>query len=469
MKGSPDGIEKAARLYRAEKSVYGIGMKPIDRPQMVFLGALILYAALALAGASQVPFHPDESTHIFMSADGERFWRDPSELFWQPGREEDPLTRYRLIDAPLTRNLIAFGRWVAGEPALPVDWNWSASYEENRAQGALPSDRLLRAARLTVTALLPLSVLFLYLTAKRVSGERAGWAAALLLASSALALLHARRAMAEGPLLFAAAFSLWVLARAEERPWLNSLPAALAFSAKQSLLPLSLVGGLAALWPIRPETSEAGRGRWARSIRSGLLFCVITAGLVFALHPSFWRQPVEAIFASIDARQALISAQSADRPGQSLDTPARKLIAMTGALYFTPPIFAETSNYVEQTRESEIAYLANPLNWLLREPLSGAVLLGLNLFGFFTAARRAISRREPVADRRRLALLITANLFQAAALLVMIHLPWQRYYLPLVPFSCLWVGVGIDGLIRLGRAFFGARGPARRAAHLQGM
>lgn len=77
-----------------------------------------------LAGLGTVPFHPDESTQIFMSADLERFFENPADLFWQPHQINEQRQRYRLLGAPLPRYVIGFGRLVAGRLApLPTNWD----------------------------------------------------------------------------------------------------------------------------------------------------------------------------------------------------------------------------------------------------------------------------------------------------------------------------------------------------------
>ena len=103
-------------------------------------------------------------------------------------------------------------------------------------------------------------------------------------------------------------------------------------------------------------------------------------------------------------------------------------------------------------------------------------MLALTLFGAVTAAltvfspRSRIRSREffPIAEeqRRALALLLAAGLFQAGAILALVPLAWQRYYLPLVPFACLWIAYGSVAIIRSAISLAGPAGRARRAAHL---
>jgi hypothetical protein len=246
--------------------------------------------------------------------------------------------------------------------------------------------------------------------------------------------------MAEGVLVFTTTLVMWTLTRTAKSPWLNSIPAALAFAAKQSLAPLAAVGALAAVWPQADKSGAHGPGIGPR-VRSLLLFSGFFLAIVILLHPFLWNRPIDAGLAALRARQALASAQVADRTAYALDTPGERLISLVGSLYLTPPMFAETGNYVEQTRVAETAYLANPLHALFRGTLAGALMLILDVFGFLTAARLVLRADSPY--RRSLVLLLAATALQSAALLALVPLPWQRYYMPLVPFSCLWIGFAV--------------------------
>lgn len=406
----------------------------------IFLAVLALYSIAFLGGVSDVPFHPDESTQLFTSGDVELFWQQPSLLFWREDNENDLRQFYRKLDAPLTRNVLAAGRWIAGLAALPVDWDWGKTWQQNQQAGALPSTELLTAGRRAIAALFPFSLLFLFLTARRTVNDFTAWTVAILLAANALALLHLRRAMAEGALIFTTTLVMWSLVRFEKRPWLTAAPAALAFCAKQSLAALIPVGLLAVIWQPGPWNTSKAR----RVAGHVLLFGLLIFAILALLHPFLWGQPVQAFQAAVRARQELASAQVADRPGQALNTPASKLISMLGSLYLTPPIFAETGNYLDQTRAAEEAYLANPLHSLLRSIPAGGVLLALSLYGFVLGCVRSMRFKGP--PNRGLALLTAATLIQALALLALVPLPWQRYYMPLLPFSCFWIAYGIEQL-----------------------
>jgi 4-amino-4-deoxy-L-arabinose transferase-like glycosyltransferase len=430
-------------------------MRYIPSSLAIFLAVLAVYSAAYLRGVSTVPFHPDESTYLYTSVDVELFWQRPAALFWNADPEDEKLQHYRILDAPLVNAVIALGRWVIGAQPLAVDWDWSKTWEQNQQAGALPSQDLLLAGRYASAVLFPFSVLFVFLAVRKTAGDFPAWTAALLLASNALALLHTRRAMAEGVLLFTTTWTMWSLVTFEKRPWLTALPAALAFCAKQSLAALMPAALLAVVWQPGAWKPEQVRRTLAHIVWFGL---IITATLA-VMHPFLWARPVQAFRAAVQARQELASAQVADRPDQALNTPGKKLIGMLGSLYLTPPFFAETINYQQETRAAEDAYLANPLNNLFRSLPAGGLLLVLSLYGFVLAVAQSLRKGQP--PNRGLVLLAFASLIQALALLVLVPLPWQRYYLPLLPFTCLWSAFGIDQLrVLFVRAYHRARQPA---------
>jgi hypothetical protein len=109
---------------------------------------------------------------------------------------------------------------------------------------------------------------------------------------------------------------------------------------------------------------------------------------------------------------------------------------MLANLYVMPPAFAEVGNYREETAKAEAAYLAAPGSSLMRGFAGGGIMLFLTLVGLVTVLLR-LNKTGPV-QRRATVLLLLASLSQAAFLLIAVPLPWQRYILPLVPFTTIW-------------------------------
>lgn len=407
-----------------------------------FLLVLVIYSAWYFAGVARVPFHPDESTYLYMSDEAARILRDPTSVFWQEQPTDGKRQMYRLLNPPVIHHVLAVGRVIAGLPSLPVDWDWSKTWQENAAAGALPSENLLLAGRMAAAALTPLSLLLLYLCGRQLAGDACGWTAAVLLAIHALVLLHTRHAMAEGTMVFTMLLCLWLFSRRSlTRPSgigfsvLCGAAAGLAFCAKHSLLALAPVGLLAVLWGAGSLLS------WVR-LRAAAAYGLGFA-LVFALlNPVAWNAPVTVAMAMVRARADLAALQVQGDTAHAIHTPADRLIGAMAQVFFAPPKFAELANYMEETRAQEVAYLANPLHNLMRSLTGGAVVLIWTMFGFTLACLQAIRKRASLP----LLVWIAASLLQTALLLATVPLVWQRYYLALVVFSCLWCGYGAAAL-----------------------
>lgn len=406
------------------------------RPHLPALVLIPLISIFALCGIREVPFHPDESTQLFTSADFDLWLSHPMAAGWQPGNDDDLRQRYRLLDAPLTHFVLGLGRAVAHQPALPVDWDWSLSWQENMRAGALPSEALLTAGRAAVTLLLPLTLTLLYLTGLSLGGRRVGLLSVLFLGLNPLTLLHARRAMAEGALLFGVTFTLWALLNASRyrAVWLG-IAIGLTINAKQSTLALLPTLALPASLPRRSLL-------WLRQTVIGLL---ITVALSILLNPVFWSHPILAMHSAVRLRAELTRRQSADiarlNPDALLDSPSKRLIALLGNLFVVPPQFAEVGNYQAETAPAVVAYLAQPLHTWGRGLAGGAFFLTLTLIGMGRAAREAWEGRATFwvsRATRKVVWLWVATTLQGGALLLMISLPWQRYVIPLLPMVALW-------------------------------
>ncbi len=419
----------------------------LSRNAALLLALIIAFTIFAIAGLRGVPFHPDESTQLFTSSDFETLWRDPLSLAWSETQPNDLRTHYHLVDAPLTRYLLGMGRSLAGLPALPVDWDWSKSWEANRAAGALPDPKLLFVGRLTLTLLLPFSLVLVYLIGRQMDRQPTGWLSVLLMGTNALLLLHNRRAMAEAALTFGVVFALWSFLYGDRRPWLAGLGLALAFNAKQSGLALLPVGLLAVIYPSLPLQIEK-RPLWQRLGSAWVQYLGMFLLVTLALNPFLWRQPLKAAQAAWEERQTLQAHQVADNarlsPEVALLTPGSRAAALLANLYMAPLAFAETANYQEQTASAEEAYLASPGHHLLRGLAAGSILFALTLFGVLLALLHL--RRVEAERRRALILLLLASLCLGVGLLYLVPLPWQRYVVPLAPQACLWVAYALGNL-----------------------
>lgn len=390
--------------------------------------------AAIFSGIETIPFHPDESTNLYLAQDFGRLVASPGALAWRAEAVGNLMQHYRLVDAPVTRYLLGAGLMLPGQSPLPIDWNWGQSYTANRQAGALPSPGQLWAGRFFLSLLLIPGMALLYLLGRRLGGEVTGLLAVLLFGLSALTQLHARRAMGEASLTFSIILATAGFILGGRRAWLAGLCMALAFNSKHSALPLLPVGLLAVLWiPERKLT-------WGKAASALVQYLGVFTLVTWALNPFMWRSPINALTAALNERQALVTAQTADvqrmAPELVLHSPGQRLLAVTVNLYFAPLQFGEFGNVRQEIASAELAYLAAPWHTGLRSLWGGGFLLTLTLAGVLLSLW-GLPRAGPT-HRRALALLLLCTLALLSGILLIVPLPWQRYVVPLVPLAALW-------------------------------
>lgn len=404
---------------------------------------IVIASVLFFSGVPDVPFHPDESTLLYMSSDFEQLFTDPLSMVWQPNQPYDQRMQYRLLDAPLTRYLLGISRQIAGVQAPAVDWDWSKTWQENERIGALPSSALLFSGRWMMAIFFPFCLVLIFLIGVELGGSRLGWLCMIFLATNALVLVHTRRAMAESPLLFTLLLSLVVILKSKSRPWLAAIPIALAFCTKQSSAPLILIG-LAAIF-LYSRGQQSSRSFVIR----GLLFFLLLFALIYiALNPFTWVNPVQSTLAAFQARQELVSQQvsaiQSVSPEHILSSLPSRLAGVFGNLYFTPPAVADVANYLTETQSASHQYLTTPINTLFRDFISGTIFLVLCLAGFIWMV---LSLKHKNNQHDALILILLSAIAQWFFQLISIPLSFQRYVIPLVPFTVILSAFTIDQLI----------------------
>ena len=123
-------------------------LKRVVGPHGLFILVLVILSVKAISGIQAIPFHPDESTYLYMSTDFFEYLSNPFSLTSAELSIDHPKIRYRLIDPPLTRYFAGFGLMIYGRQPLAADWNWSTTVEGNETVGALPDNNTLLAGRI---------------------------------------------------------------------------------------------------------------------------------------------------------------------------------------------------------------------------------------------------------------------------------------------------------------------------------
>jgi len=421
------------------KSFKAIGKHTIIKISIFFLGIFFIYSFIYFSLAL-IPFHPDESTQLYMSSDFDTYISDPFSMVWKTEKQTDFHQKYRELDAPLTRYAIGFGRKLFHIPALVSDWDWSSSWEHNSNIGALPSMQQLLISRASIAFFLPISILLIYWLGKKVNGRFTAIIAALLLLFNPLVLLHCRRGMAEGILLFTTLLALIGIILGERYTWLTGLTIGLAFNAKQSAIALFPVGILSVWWNTRYPNRKL-----FQFFIEGLTYTTMFILVFVLLNPLYWTNPLNTMKESLISRQQLLRNQIEDRqeiaPDYILDTPFERAIVPLAHVFFTKLSYSEVGNYSEYTSPSEEKYQDLFYN-SSRSFLVGVLLFFLMLFGVVMMVVKF--PKSSNSKQRIIALVLISFLAQYSFFILFIPLPWQRYTISLVPYACIFSAIGIE-------------------------
>jgi len=394
-------------------------------------------------GLALVPFHPDESTHIFMSQDTELLFTQPLSLSWEQGLPFSNEIMLRSLGAPLTKYLIGLARLITNVPQLAADWNWSLSWDENVAAGAFPSLRLLLTSRAMTTILLPFALVFLYAAIKRVYSKTTAILTVIFLGFNPLLLLHGRRAMNESAALLGICIFIWAIAQDKIRPWLLGLVLAIAFAAKQSLIALLPIGIIAVCMPFKiPLDPNSIAKRLA-------VLCLFFVVITYSMNPFLWKNPIQSALYSHKITTELQANQLADYYPLADDIKKQTLpyrtIALFTNLYLNQPSTADVGNYLDEIKSQDKAYFDFPLHDIGRRIIPAIAFLVLSLTGFTLGVIKSFSPSE--TSKPATIYFLLATTLQFLFILFFLPLPWQRYIIPLLPFSCIWASFGLTPLI----------------------
>jgi hypothetical protein len=396
-------------------------------PILVFLAWSIFF----FKGIASVPFHPDETTQIFMSSDFDKIVTgNVKELLFYEKDPDNPTQNYRLLDSPVTRYIIGLGRYLTQSPRLEVDWNWSGSWEENSS--ALPNRKLLNISRLSIAILLPVTILLYYLLIKKIFGLPLSALSTFLLMTNSIILLHTRRAMAESGLLFFLVISLIVLIKLPNKYlFLAAIPIVLGLNTKQSLLPLFIIGFVFIAYMSRSNK---------RSMVLQLsLYLLLIGSIFYILNPVMWEKPIAAFSEMLRKRSLLTSNQmnsiAIDTPTFILNNPIERFIGLFGQLFVVKPAFQDIANYESGLQNAIMEYNKN----IFHSGFGRNIFIGAFIFVFFCIG--VVS--EFTLKNPKKILVFTVLFLFIIEILFFFPIPFQRYYIPLFPFSMIYVSSGI--------------------------
>lgn len=420
------------------------------RQQLAVALWLVLLIVYVLAGVDLAPFHGDEALQIRSSIDYFTLFidGDSAALGVRPDDPRSASSDRRLLQGSINPWTIGHAWRLAGRSSedLPPEpgWDWALDYDTNLALGLRPAPQLLLTSRYPSALFFALSVPLLYAIAWRLGGNWTALLASGLYALHPALLLNGRRALMEGPLLFFGLLTIvcaLMILRHGDRPgrrwWLAlALSGGLALASKHSAL-LFLGGALG--WLCLAALLQRKRRALLTTARRCVLNGILALTVFLALSPALWPDPWQVLQRLVQVRSDLLEVQVRNlQPGGVGMTLAERLDQVLNQPFLRTAMFYEVaswSDYEAITAEIEV-WRASPLSGMPVNPLTGSVLSLLSLAGLAQIGRKP----ERVGLLAWLALTLVVLLFNP--------LPWQRYYLPLLPVTCLLAALGMKGLLR---------------------
>lgn len=384
-------------------------------------------------------FHPDESRWI-NRAHYVSDLADPLGDAWSDKyliRGQPPFGSYVIGLGLLLqgRDLTTNGAW---DFHRGDEWNvnWNATY------GNMPAQADLEAGRRTNAVIGALTVAFVFIIATRLTNWIGGLAGALFLAVNPLHTNLSSQALSDALLaLIVAMATLTIMALAERPTWPRAILLGLLLGAGASakLSPLFLALGLAGIgvpllldpWLRRiPKLGQL----WAwlcpadrpRQLRLGwrlLALPAITFGFFILSYPYLWSAPIGRTMTLIDFRQQEMESQARIWDDRSVDT---RIEALERTWNGFRDDYTTSGRIVEKTGN------------LLGQEWGGHgvdppfELLGLIVFAVLALYHGALSRHF-------MALALIGG--QAAAIVVGMRVDFNRYYLPILLFFAVCIGI----------------------------
>lgn len=437
----------------------------------VFVGVLAVYA---LAGIGIATFHGDEAMQIYTSHDYVIAFieRDPLRLQTTPPYPIDSDGHLRILNGTVNRHLIGVSWQIAGlhSGMLPPrpGWDWGLGYDDNVATNHRPTPALLNASRVSSALFFAASIGVVFVLGNLLGGRWVAWLAAGLYALNPVLLLNSRRAMQEGSLLFFGLLAVLTAAVIAQRRahgqrvpawvWIGFIAAGAVGLASKHNTAIFVAGALA--WV---GLAELIRVRRAGDLRRVLIVGVALVGCAalmlggfVALSPALWNDPIPRLGDLLAVRAELLAIQVS-----GVATGAMPLDQRVTFMFFQP--FAAPLMHYEVMAWNEVvsinaeaaAYAGSALAGLQAGVIGGILLTLIALVGVGGLVWRLVRGQHiphQPADAgvlRAGAVGVLAWLVVTMAAMMTNPLPWQRYYLPLIPISAVCAALGAVVLVRL--------------------
>jgi 4-amino-4-deoxy-L-arabinose transferase-like glycosyltransferase len=408
---------------------------------------LILLALYILVGVVVVPYHADESTHLYTSRDFAYLFleRDFAKIAYSPVPHSPQEQNLRLLNGSIYRYGAGLAWYIGGLTATDVNeqWDWGAEYAYNVSVGHRPSETLLFYGRWVSALMMVGGLLALFACGLLLGGRWTVYPATLFYALSPALLLNGRRAMLEGSVmlfgLLALLAGLWLVKhgfRWRDALWLG-IAAGAAVAAKHSnVIPvLGIFAGVGVVAFIPP-------------IRKSMIYhapTIIVAGVIsiltfYALNPAWWLDPLGAATEAARLRTELIEIQSSvfgDYPHWGA-----RLTGFWQQTLVAKPMYYEVAGWEGYIGEEIARYQASWQAGVRLPAWLGLPLALTGVYALWDTSRRGMMHHAPTTITLIWAL-VTVGLT-----LLLTPIEWQRYYLPVLVVWCVLWGQGVNLVVQ---------------------
>jgi 4-amino-4-deoxy-L-arabinose transferase-like glycosyltransferase len=403
-------------------------------PLVQWMAVILLVFSLYCITLPLIPFHPDEATYLYTSTDTEILFRDPFSISYHKGQATSLIGHYRLVDPPMISWGIGIARIISQSSGFDHDWDWSESWQFNLRAGNLPADELLLLSRIAILMLFPFTCYFLYRFGRQMINHWAGLLLVIFFALNPLILLHARRAMPEGILMFFVCLLLMLMTDQKKHILWVPIIFALAINSKQTalfLIPMYLLYGIMINWHASTK----------QRIQTAISFLLLPLAVTYLLNPVAWSQPLSTLVASIQERQAMtISTQqylAHYYPEIAAQSHLERFLLLNYHIYFEPLALDDMANYRQMQQAAFDQYLRFPLHSLLRNNWIGITALIATLSAFILQIYQFFkTKKAPSPGFWPWCLVYSGIIFPVAGLCLLSTI-YQRYVLVLIPFLTL--------------------------------
>jgi len=402
----------------------------------------------------------------------------PQDLPVNPPYDIDGDSRLRLLNGSVMRYSVGFLMQLNGltQQDLPPrpGWDWGLHYADDVATGHMPSDTVLTAGRTAALIYFAVSIIAMFGIGWQFGGRWVAYLASALYTLNPIMLVNGRRALVESALLAFGLLTIWVALQIAKRltpppdpllagkegekatrkglwGWWIALiiSSALTLVSKYSgtIFIAGAFGGIFIAEVVRVFRTRNQYGSLISSTMKLIISGLLALALTVALSPALWNDPVSRVKDLTQMLQEQVTIVVSILSPEAPTTIPQRVEGMITQPFLTPVAYFEQASWGEAqpVLDSIKAYEDSPLSGLPVNPVLGIILTLLTAIGLFVTVWPRIRPYESWS----LSIVLLIWLLITLLNLLINPLPWQRYYLPLIPIDTLLAAIGVMSIVKV--------------------